>query len=99
LISVRVEPDAMSGLFLPTRADHEHSTQVLALPRFFGTPLLIEPSLDRAMTALYQPHAATPFCLTRTVSGEGPISMSSAPTRAFTGFSILRSRIAGSLIS
>jgi hypothetical protein len=34
----------MSGLFLPTRADHEHSSRLAALPGFFGKSLVIEPS-------------------------------------------------------
>jgi hypothetical protein len=33
--------------FLPTTADHEHSTRVVACLAFFGTALVIEPSLDQ----------------------------------------------------
>src|SRR5215469_9935818 len=33
--------------FLPTKADHEHSTRVVACLAFFGTPLVIGPSLDQ----------------------------------------------------
>jgi hypothetical protein len=32
LIFVRVEPDEMSGLFFPTRADHEHNSRLAARP-------------------------------------------------------------------
>jgi hypothetical protein len=34
-------------IFLPTTVDHEHSSRVVALPGFFGAPLVIEPSLDQ----------------------------------------------------